>query len=163
MPTWVLTLAYWIHMGATVAWIGGLFFQSALLYPTLVGQLDVETSARLMRRIHARFSPIAWFSLALLIATGLTQMTAHPNYQGFLEVSNVWSVALLAKHITIGLMVTLAAYQTWVLGPRMERAALQRAAVEDQAVSSRQLSRLLSANFALAVVVLGLTAIARTA
>lgn len=149
-------------MAATVAWIGGLFFQSALLYPALLGQLDSKTVARLMRRVNARFSPIAWLSLGLLVATGLTQMSAHPDYKGFLQLENTWSLALLAKHVTIGLMVALAAYQTWFLGPRLERAALLGASSEDGPASARLLQRLLSANFALGIIVLGLTAIART-
>lgn len=149
-------------MGATVAWIGGLFFQSTLLFPAMLRELEADAVARLAQRMQRRFSPLAWLCLALLIATGLTQMAAHPAYQGILRLGNTWSLAILAKHLAVGLMLLLAAYQTWFLQPQLEHAAL-RSAGEEQASLTLATQRLLLANFILGLLVLGITAIARTA
>lgn len=162
MPVWALTLAYWLHMAATVVWIGGLFYQAVILEPSLSKLLAPDQLAALLRSLRRRFQPLAWLSLAVLFATGLTQMSGNPNYEGFLAVGNRWAVAMLAKHTTIFLMMGIAAYQTWFLHPELERAALRKAAGEIGSLAGRQL-RSQQINIALSLVVLGLTAVARTA
>jgi uncharacterized membrane protein len=163
MPAWALAAAYWLHMAATVIWIGGLFFQAAVLAPALRSPLHSEGAGDLLGRLRRRFTPLAWLCLAVLIATGLTQMSGNPNYQGFIQITNRWSAAILAKHIVIALMVLAAAYQTWILSPRLERAAWQRTVGRSSATDASAFRRLTSINLALAIVVLALTAIARTA
>jgi len=161
MPRLALALAYWLHMAATVVWIGGLTFQAIVLAPML------QTSPDLFERIRRRFEPLAWLSLAVLIATGLTQMSANPNYTGLLSISNRWSSAILAKHLVIGLMLTLASLQTWWLQPRLARLLLVAARsggepAEAAALRRRQL-RWLQFQAFLSIIVLGLTAVARSA
>lgn len=152
----MLALAYWLHMAATIVWIGGLFFQSVILAPLLA---QVSERARLLERLQQRFQPLAWLSLAVLIGTGLLQMSASPNYQGLLSIANPWSRAIFAKHLAIAAMFAVAAYQTWVLQPRIARLAMLEAADDAQ----RRFQRLARINLALGILVLGLTALARTA
>jgi hypothetical protein len=103
-----------------------------------------------------------------LVGTGMFQMSAHPSYSGFLAIENEWSIAILTKHFVIGLMVLTSAYLTWGLLPAIQRTALMRAA--GAAVDPAQIQRLeqreawlLQTNLLLSVVVLALTAWARTA
>jgi putative copper export protein len=89
-------------------------------------------------------------------------MSGNPNYEGLFAFSNPWSRAILVKHIAVGLMILVAAYQTWVLNPRLSRLALkQEAAASDQV--THEISRLSRLNLIFGVFVLGLTALARTA
>ncbi len=166
-PAWVLTTAFWVHMAATVAWIGGLFFQALVLNPILAGSSHPELWEDMLRGMRRRFEPIAWLSLSALIVSGLIQMEANPLYQGFLAISNRWAQAILVKHIVIVLMVAAAAYQTWFLQPRLERDLLRRAkrpaaSSLDEGTIQHQV-RLTQTNLALSLIVLALTAIARTA
>ncbi len=164
MSLLALTAAYWLHMAATVVWIGGLFFQAAVLHPSLDGSSTNDQALRLLRRVRTRFQPLSWLSLAVLIGTGLTQMSANPNYQGLLGLGNRWAAAIFAKHVAIALMVIAAALQTWVLHPRLERSLMTRSREGDFDHDAAELdARLTSINLILALVVLGLTAIARTA
>jgi uncharacterized membrane protein len=151
----MLALAFWLHMAATIIWIGGLFFQSVILAPALS---RIDDPAALLERLQNRFQPLAWLSLAVLVGTGLVQMSANANYEGVLAISNAWSRALLAKHLTIGLMFLIAAYQTWVLQPRLARLAMLNQSGQLQ----QRYSRLAQINLALGILVLGLTALART-
>lgn len=151
----MLALAFWLHMAATIVWIGGLFFQSAILAPALS---RVSDPAALLEGVQKRFQPLAWLSLAVLVGTGLVQMSANANYEGVLAISNAWSRAIFAKHLTIGLMFLIAAYQTWVLQPRLARMAMLKQSGELQ----RRFNRLAQVNLALGILVLGLTALART-
>lgn len=151
----MLALAFWLHMAATVVWIGGLFYQSVVLAPALA---SVEDPAALLERLQKRFQPLAWLSLAVLVGTGLVQMSANANYEGLLSIANPWSQAIFAKHLAIGLMLLVAAYQTWVLQPRLAREAMLGAAEG----SRRRFARLAQINLVLGILVLGLTALART-
>jgi uncharacterized membrane protein len=161
VPRLALTLAYWLHMAATVVWIGGLTFQTLILTPALDGFPEV------LERLRRRFEPLAWLSLAVLIGTGLLQMSASPNYTGLLSIRNGWSAAILAKHLVIGLMLVLASIQTWWIQPRLARLVLIAARSPQQpadiAVLRRRQFRLLRLQTVLSVVVLALTAAARSA
>lgn len=162
MPVWALTLAFWLHMAATVVWIGGLFYQAVILEPSISHLLAPEQLAAVLRSLRRRFQPLAWLSLAVLFATGLAQMAGNANYEGLLVIENRWAAAMLAKHITIFLMMGVAGYQTWFLHPELERAALRKAAGEIGSLTGRQV-RSQRVNIALSLIVLALTAVARTA
>ncbi len=165
MPDWVLPIAYWLHMAATVVWIGGLLFQAVVLFPLLETAVDVSTRARILDSVRRRFDPLAWLSLAILTATGLTQMAAHPLYQGVLVVQNRWSAAILAKHLAVGVMVVVAGYQTWGVYPQLSRLALlqARGAEADSHPWARRQRFLSGLSLVLGLLVLALTALARTA
>jgi len=112
-------------------------------------------------------SNTAWISLAVLVFTGLSQMAAHPSYAGFLAIDNRWAQAILAKHLAFGAMVLVAGWQTWGVQPHLGRLLLLQAAGAEASGSElprtlRRFDRLTRANAALALVVLALTAVART-
>jgi hypothetical protein len=54
-------------------------------------------------------------------------MTTHPSYEGLLAITSRWAAAILAKHVVMGLMLALAALETWVLAPRWSRLAMLQA------------------------------------
>ena len=155
----LLTIAFGLHMAATIVWIGGLFYQAVIVNPAL--ERFPDQRGRLAEDLRRRFQPLAWLSLFVLIGTGVLQMSGNPNYQGLFSISNPWSRAILAKHITIGLMIIVAVYQTWVLNPRMSRLSLKQEVTASDQVTS-EISRLNRASLALGILVLGLTALART-
>lgn len=155
-----LTIAFWLHMAATIVWIGGLFYQAVVVNPALE-RLPAERG-RLAEDMRRRFQPLAWLSLLVLFGTGLLQMSGNPNYVSLFAVTNPWSRAILTKHITVGLMMLVAAYQTWVLNPRLSRLALKREAAASDQVAG-EISRLNRVSLAFGILVLGLTALARTA
>jgi len=169
VPAFALTLAYWLHMLATVLWIGGISTLALLVLPAASKTLDAEAFAALLERIQKRLDPLGWICLAVLAATGLLQMSANPNYQGFIAIQNRWAAAILVKHLLFLVMTGLSVYLSWVLLPKLRRLALKRqhlpaATLSDQSTSlGRQEVLLLRLNLILGVLVLALTAIARSA
>lgn len=161
MTLGLLVLAYWLHMAATVVWIGGLTFQSLILAPSL------GLGSDLLERVRRRFEPLAWLSLAVLVGTGLLQMSSNPNYVGLLSITNRWSAAILIKHLLIGGMLLVAGYQTWGLQPRLARLQLTASRVAGSAEPLENLlkewRRLLHLQTAASMLVLALTAVARSA
>lgn len=165
MTTPWLALAFWLHMLATIVWVGGLALMALVVWPsarTVLGpgpQLNA-----LVREWQRRFNPLAWISLAVLVVTGLMQMTVNPNYEGFLRVENGWAWAILLKHIAVGGMVGLGVWQQWGLQPALARLALLetrgRPAAEAETLRRRELT-LTRLNLGCGVLVLAFTALAR--
>ena len=120
-----LAISLFFHLLATVVWIGGLVILTILVWPE-TRRILAETPAlyQLLTRLRKRFMPLANLSLAVLLVTGLFQMTADPNYEGVLQFANDWSRVILLKHLTlIGMVVCGVALQFWV-APALERASL---------------------------------------
>jgi uncharacterized membrane protein len=165
MANWILSASYALHMIATVLWVGGLVFQAVFLLPLFTKPaLDVSTRNNITL-LQARFLPLAWLSLAVLLGTGLTQMAAHPQYEGLLAIQNRWSIAILAKHLSIVPMVAITAFQSLFLHPTLQREQLRAKSNPEQAVPKEALfteKRLIVFNVILSMLVIILTAIART-
>lgn len=165
-PTFALTIAYWLHMLATVVWVGGLVALMLIVLPSARKALPPEGYAGFLGLVQSRLQQLGWFSLLLLVATGLFQMIAHPSYEGFLAVRSPWAAAILFKHLAIGLMIAVSAYVTWGLTPAMRRLALRQSVggTVDEAEIARLQQRevlFLRLNGVLAVIILALTAWAR--
>jgi uncharacterized membrane protein len=159
---WGLILAYWLHMLATVVWIGALAASALIVIPAARRVLEAPAFASLLGAMQKRLEPLGWFCLALLAGTGMFQMSAHPEYQGFLVIDSAWGTAILVKHLAFGVMILVSAYMTWSILPELRRNALRQA--QGQEVDDRLERRsvlLLNINLGLAVVILALTAIAR--
>ncbi len=162
MSNGVLASAYAFHLAATAVWFGGLIFL-AILFPAQVAHLpEVERQSSTVSAVR-RFLPIAWLCLAVFVGTGLVQMAASPRYQGLLVLHNTWAVALVAKHLVIGCMMAVLAYQTWYIHPHLERQALGLEKPNAESVGRlRRLDlRLLRVSAVLSAIVLVLTAVAR--
>lgn len=164
IPFWALSAAFWLHMLATVGWIGALATAALLVLPAARRSLEAEAYANFLADLRRRLDPLSWLSLLTLAATGMFQMSANPNYQGFLAIANRWAAAILIKHIIFFIMIALSAYMTWGILPRLQRIALRQArgleAFEADSVL-RQETLLMRLNLILSAIVLGLTAIAR--
>ena len=162
-PAWVLAIVFWLHMLATVVWIGSLVAISVLVLPASTRTLKLADQVAFIAAVQKRLEPIAWFSIALLIVTGLIQLSTSPHYDGFLSLSTQWSLAMLTKHILVAILIVCSAIQTWEVLPAIHRILLKKnkADAEQLARLNRRETRLLRINLVLAALILLVTAIAR--
>ncbi len=163
-PDWILSVSFWLHMIATVSWIGGLSILSLFIYPIAKKNLEEDAFNTLIYKINKKLNPLGWFGLTVLTVTGIVQMTANPNYEGFLSIENVWSGAMLAKHSAFILIIAISAYQTWTVSPELERAAIRRQKGLESPDSIKFQTReknIILVNLGLGLIVLLLTAFAR--
>ena len=164
-PIWALSIAYWLHMLATVFWIGGLAALSIIVLPAARKVLNSGDFADLLGAMQKRLDPLGWFSVIVLISSGMLQMSSSPNYEGVLIIQGVWAGSLLIKHILFGLMVLISGYITWGLLPALRRAVmLQSRGKDDPNLQTLQFREafILRLNLFLGVLVLLMTAIARS-
>ena len=162
----LLAASFFLHLIATVVWIGGLATMALDVWPGLRRAInDDEAFARAVEAIDRRFRPLANFSLVVLILTGLVQMNANKNYKGFLSFDNLWAQAILLKHAAIAGMIAVGALLQFGVQPALQRSAMLAAAgvsnEREAATLRRRMARLGRVNLALGVLVLVLTAIAR--
>lgn len=162
MAFWVLVASYWLHLLATVVWLGGMALFVFVAWPAL-RQETLNHNQWLT--LQKRFLPWGNGSLVLLLLTGFVQMTNDPNYDGFLAINSLWAGAILVKHLAFVGMVLVAAYLQLSVYPAMDRVNLlvqkrpQLAETEYMSLH-RQEMRLLRLNLVCAVVVLLCTAVA---
>ncbi len=163
-PSWALALTYWLHLLATVTWVGSLAGVSLLILPAMQRSLDSENQLVFIEAMQKRLEPIAWFCMSLLVLTGLFQMSVNPHYDGFLSTSTQWSLAILTKHLLGIIMVVVSAIQTWEVIPAIRRAIVKSKKSENsEEIDSlrRKEVLLLRTNFGLSLLILLATAFAR--
>jgi uncharacterized membrane protein len=167
MVDWLLSLSYFLHLAATVVWIGGLVLLPLIVWPEaralIARQERGDVLLDLLDRLRRRFYPLANLSLVLLIVTGLYQMEKNPHYDGLLQLTNDWTRAILLKHVAVIGMLIVGIAMQWGVLPALDRASLlvrrgkESPDLEKLRRRERQLSLL---NLFLGMVVLFFTAIA---
>jgi uncharacterized membrane protein len=149
-------------MLATVIWLGGLVSMTIVAWPAVRKRiLDTDQWVLLQKR----YTPWASASLVILWVTGFLQMTADPNYDGFLAVNSLWAKALLFKHLAVIGMMIFGIYIQWRIQPALARLSLLESkqpnlAAEEREKLTRQEVRLLRLNLICATAVLFFTAVA---
>ena len=137
-----LALSLFFHIGATVIWIGGILLITFLVVPELNQALAEQPALyRILTRLRNRFMTIGNLALAVLIVTGLLQMSTDPNYDGLLRFSNRWSQALLLKHVLIIVMALCGLILQFAVAPALERASLLRERGKGDGAEWRRLQR----------------------
>lgn len=163
----MLAWLYWLHMLATVLWLGGLGLLGLVVLPAAEKHLPRELRAAFLLAVANSMDRIGWGALAVLLATGMFQMSANPYYEGFLAITNPWAQAILLKHIVFLLMGVVGVAQTWFVLPALQRQvwllAHGKANEAELAALDNRHRRLLRLNLVLAALVLLLTAFARAA
>lgn len=162
IPFWILTLSQWLHLLSTVVWLGGLTLMALVAWPAVQKHV---LEAKQWAQLQQRFTPWANLSIVILWITGFLQMTADPNYEGFLDFSTLWAQAILIKHLAVIGMMVFGLYLQWRLQPALARLVLLEKKQPDKAEEERQWlaqkeNRLVILSLVCAVAVLFCTAVA---
>ncbi len=157
-----LSLSHFIHLIATVIWIGGLLIFTLIVWPLARITLDSDAQRKFVLAFNKRYRPLANLSLVLLLGTGMIQVGADEHYEGLFTFSNSWTIAMLFKHLAFGGMVLLAGIIQFAVVPSLDHALLlaqKDEGVALQAAIQRE-THLLRFMLGLGLVVLICTAIA---
>ena len=86
----------WIHMIATVAWIGGMFTNLFVYLPALGKTLDPAATGKLISVVMKRFRIIVYAAIFLFLITGLISGYLIGTSEGE-EADTLWRVLFFSK------------------------------------------------------------------
>ena len=151
-PTFVLFPANVVHVLAMSIWIGGLAL-ILLALPAATRRLDPPDRTRLLSASLWRFSPLALYSVAALLATGVLQSIFHLT-----AISDLWDTAfgraILVKACLLAFLIGLGALNRRRSLPRLRRLGSDGGSPGGEGLVLRRTLR----TEALLAVVLGVTA-----
>jgi uncharacterized membrane protein len=150
MSAVLVALSTWLHILATIVWIGYFLFTSLIYLPVLERELQAAALRDLLEQVSARLRPFFGAALLIFLVTGTYLMLSNKHYQGLGHFfANPWSVLMVIKHVLVLAFLALAVLS--------ERVFLGQ--ISDQKPEALQRFRsTLYLNAALGVVILLLTA-----
>jgi uncharacterized membrane protein len=153
MSTLLVALSTWLHILATIVFIGYYLFTSLIYLPIFERSMQPNALRDLLEKVTIRFRPLFGGSLLIFLVTGTHLMLINKNYQGYGNFfANPWSVLIVIKHVLVLAFLALAIYP--------ERAFLGQ--ISDQKPEALKQFRWASnINMVLGVVILLLTSIAQ--
>ncbi len=128
----------WLHILATVTWIGGMLTNFFILRPAVVKSLKPPESAKLMGTLMKRFRIMVYVSIVILGVTGIPLKIINENYISIINFENNWEIISFIKHICYGILVLLAVYSFEVLSPKIAKIATNGTSPQMQSLQKRQ-------------------------
>lgn len=120
----MIVLLVWLHVLATVTWIGGTIFLSAVLVPVLRREPFASQRSLLFRTVARRFRSVVWGAIAVLLLTG--PLLLHQRGISIADPSG-WPVILAVKLGLVTTLLLLTLTHDLIIGPRVGQ-ILQRPA-----------------------------------
>lgn len=141
-----LAIALMLHALAAVVWVGGMVFAYCFLRPVAGRVLESPERLQLWRGVFARFFPVVWAAIAVLLLTGY-YMTLGP-FGGFGSVG----LHVHAMHGLALVMTAIFAHLFFAPWKRFRR-AVDHAENERAAVELDRIRRIVAVNLVLGVIV----------
>ncbi len=135
----------WIHIVAVAVWLGPQFFMFLVTVPAVRVIEDPEVRLRVMRVIVTRFGWLAWGAMAVIVATGISNLFQEAD-----EFGHIWDTdyryfqIFSTKMVLVGLMVILTALHTFVIGPKQLRLLEEMRSDSTEAAGLRRVSIIVS-------------------
>lgn len=115
-------LSVWLHILAAAVWIGGMLFLALVLVPALRRPTYRGTAQRLIYETGLRFRAVGWTALALLVLSGVFNLTFRGYTWDDLWAGGLWQGpfgrTLALKLVLVAFILALTALHDFVLGPR---------------------------------------------
>ncbi|HCG99478.1 MAG TPA: hypothetical protein DE036_06730 [Actinobacteria bacterium] len=121
MKTLILAVLNWLHLIATVIWVGGITFVLFIALPSAKELLGAE-AGKIMGIISRRFTLYANYSILLLIVTGIAIVALSGGLSSIRGSDLSLAGAFILKHIAVLVMVAIHFYRGLVLTRRIKSA-----------------------------------------
>jgi putative copper export protein len=107
-------ISVWLHLLGMVVWVGGLVYQSQVLFPAARRTGERRVLLDLARRGRG----VVWTAASVVVLTGLYNVTRLGPLDRVLESGA--GILLAGKFILVLLMVSLAAHRDFGRLPRLQ-------------------------------------------
>lgn len=148
----LLTILDFLHQLATIAWIGGMFFNFLAVMPTVGRILDSATAGKFMGFLMRRVRVIVYVSLLVLFVTGIPMKIASKYYVAIINFDTSWEIASFVKHVFVAILALLALYSFEILAPKIAKLA-PNGPSEQLLLLRTQQKKLAAASFLLGVII----------
>ncbi|MBI5484322.1 MAG: CopD family protein [Deltaproteobacteria bacterium] len=115
----LLVVFIWLHLTATIVWLGGIAFILLVTLPS-VRQVLQDKAGGLMGEVTRRFTPMANLSILFLFLSGFSLMAINGNISADL-LKGERGTAMLLKILLFLLMAGVHFYRGKVLAPRIAK------------------------------------------
>lgn len=83
-----LSIINWIHLLATVSWIGGMITNILILTSSAGETLEPPVMGKLMGAVMKRYRTLVYSCILLLVVNGDLISRINPGYEGFFQLTN---------------------------------------------------------------------------
>ncbi|MDA8414273.1 MAG: CopD family protein [Desulfobacteraceae bacterium] len=115
----LLVAVMWLHLTATIVWLGGIAFILLVALPSARQVLRGEAGG-LMGEVTRRFTPMANLSIVFMFLSGIFLMAMNGNISGEL-LKGEHGAAMLLKIFLFLLMAGVHFFRGKVLAPRIAK------------------------------------------
>lgn len=154
----LLSVMNWLHLMATVVWIGGVTTIFLVIHPVANKILEPPAAGKLMLGITKRLRGLVYLCMVILVGTGIVIQMMDVKFAGF-NFSDSWTLTLVIKHILTVVFIVIAFYIFQGLLPKMMKLAAKGPSPEIAKLQKKQFF-FGSTNLVIAFIILLLTAIA---
>jgi len=116
-------LLKWIHLVATVAWIGGMLTNFLIYIPSIGKTLEPMLAGKLMAAVMKRFRILVYISMTVFLISGIMMASLHLDSGAIVSSRNQMVAVLIFKVPLYILMVILAIVAFEIIAPRVARIA----------------------------------------
>ena len=114
-----------IHVLAAIIWLGGMFFISLVLVPSLRRFEPPTKRTEILSATARRFSLVSWIAILVLLVTGVINsvnrgITIHLISSGKIFSSH-FGMILTFKVFLVLVMILISAIHDFILGPKLIR------------------------------------------
>jgi uncharacterized membrane protein len=152
------TILDFLHLMATIAWIGGMFFNFLVVLPTVKKVLDPASAGKFMGFLFRRVRVVVYVSLAVLFITGIPMKIASEYYVSIINFDNTWEIIGFVKHVFVGLLALMAIYSFEFLAPAVGKLAASGPSDKLDRLRKRQM-KMGAVSFLFGIIVIFLSAV----
>jgi len=154
----VLSIINWLHLLATVIWIGGITTNILVVLPSVGKVLEPPMAGKFMGSVMKRFRPLIYASMILLGITGVIMGRFSKSDPGAMQFGNLWSIVGGIKLVVTVALIITAIYAFERLAPKLAKSAAEGPSPELARLKKLQMNLGLT-GFILGMIIILLTGI----
>ena len=111
MSAFLVALSTWLHVMATVVFVGYYLFTGLIYLPVFERCMQPNALRDILEQVSARLRPYFGGSLLIFLVTGTYLLVINKNYVGLGQFfNNPWSILMVIKHALILAFLALAVF-----------------------------------------------------
>lgn len=120
---WLIIFLNWLHLLATVVWIGGIFCNVIVTFPAARKTLEPKIAGAFIGTVGKRFRVIIYISMIVLLGSGTFLNFIDENFFGPMTFSHSWLLHTFIKHALVAILVVLTLYAFEIGVPKIRKLA----------------------------------------